>query len=120
MPIPTDTVQLLQELDGGTLIQKLDNVISQVAIGTTAFDKRKGEIILKLTTEKIGNGSQMRIAHQLKYTIPRMNGKTIEDNTTETTVYVNEGGKTSLFPENQAQMFNLKGDVKAQEDKTNA
>ncbi|ERS12018.1 hypothetical protein Q673_02800 [Marinobacter sp. EN3] len=105
----TDVVRFLEDLDGGVFLQKIARAISEVAGGVVDHDA-KGNLDLKLNFQRIGNSYQVNIAHTLKYTVPTMRGKISEEDTTETPMHVNTGGKVSIFPENQNQLFTRKGE----------
>ena len=107
----TDVVRFLEDLDGGVFLQKIARAISEVAGGVVDHDA-KGNLDLKLNFQRIGNSYQVNIAHTLKYTVPTMRGKISEEDTTETPMHVNTGGKVSIFPENQNQLFTRKGEPK--------
>lgn len=50
------------------------------------------------------------IQHKLKFTAPTPKGKGSEEDTTETPMYVNKGGKLSIMQEDQGQLFSIKGE----------
>lgn len=108
----TDVTQFFEDLDGGVFIQKLARALSEVAGGVVDHD-RKGRIDIQLNLERIGQSYQVNIAHTLKYTVPTLRGKISEEDTTETPMHVNTGGKLSIFPENQHQLFTRTGDPEA-------
>ena len=111
----TDVVRFLEDLDGGVFLQKIARAISEVAGGVVDHDA-KGNLDLTLNVQRIGNSYQVNIAHTLKYTVPTMRGKISEEDTTETPMHVNTGGKVSIFPENQNQLFTRKGEPQTQQN----
>ena len=101
---PTDVPQFIEDLCGGVFEEKLASVLSMVAESVDTHDK-SGEITIKLSMKKIGSSSQVNISHKIAYSHPTMRGKKGEEDTTETPMYVNPGGRLTLFPEHQGQMF---------------
>lgn len=108
----TDVTQFLEDLDGGVFIQKLARAISEVAGGVVDHNA-KGKIDIQLTLERIGQSYQVNIGHALKYTVPTLRGKISEEDLTATPMHVNTGGKVSIFPENQNQLFTRTGEPEA-------
>lgn len=105
----TDVNQFFEDLDGGVFIQKLARALSEVA-GGVVDNNDKGRIDIQLNVKRIGQTYQVNIGHTLKYTVPTLRGKISEEDTTETPMHVNTGGKVSIFPENQNQLFTRTGE----------
>ena len=105
----TDVTQFLEDLDGGVFIQKLARALSEVA-GGVVDNNDKGRIDIQLNLKRIGQSYQVNIGHTLKYTVPTLRGKISEEDTTETPMHVNTGGKLSIFPEHQNQLFTRTGE----------
>ena len=105
----TDVSTFLGDLDGGVFIQKLARALSEVA-GGVVDNNDKGRIDIQLNLKRIGQSYQVNIGHTLKYTVPTLRGKISEEDTTETPMHVNTGGRLSIFPENQHQMFTRNGE----------
>lgn len=105
----TDVSTFLEDLDGGVFIQKLARALSEVA-GGVVDNNDKGSIDIKLNLKRIGQSYQVNIGHTLKYTVPTLRGKISEEDTTETPMHVNTGGRLSIFPENQNQLFTRTGE----------
>lgn len=100
----TDVSQFIAELGGGVFEEKLSAALSEVAVA--ACDRGKpGRIQITMDVKPIGNGQQVSVTHKLSYAKPTMRGKTSEEDTTETPMYVGTKGKLSQFPENQTDMF---------------
>lgn len=106
----TDTTNFINDLDGGVFEQKLGRVLSEVAAGVIDHTK-KGQVNITLDIERIGNSHQVKVKHKLSYKKPTSKGDASENETTTTPMYVGDGGKLTLFPEGQTQMFTKKGDV---------
>lgn len=56
---------------------------------------------------------RVMIKHKLAYVRPTPRGKSSEEDSTETPMYVNRGGKLTILQEDQGQLFSLKGDPDA-------
>ena len=113
----TDVTQFVADLDGGVFMQKLGRAISEVA-GGVVDNNDKGAIDIRLNFKRIGQSYQVNIGHTLKYTVPTLRGKIMEEDTTETPMHVNTGGRVSIFPENQHQLLTRTGEPEThREDK---
>lgn len=104
----TDVQTFIADLDGGVLAEKLAHAISKVAAGVIDHDKA-GKISLDFSLKRIGSSYQVSIEHTLTYQAPTSKGHTAEKNTTSTPMHVGKGGRVTLFPENQVQMFDKLG-----------
>lgn len=105
----TDLPEFMNDLDGGVFAEKVARALSDVAAGVIDFDN-KGELTLKFKLDRIGNSHRVGIKHQLNYKVPEANGSYTQDNLTESVMHVNRGGRMSVFPENQHQMFGKQGE----------
>ena len=103
MKEPT-TIQLLEDLDGGVFVQRLDAALRAVALGVTT-EGRDGEVIIKMKIKQIGSSSQVNAVHQIKYIQPTAKGRVVEEATTSTPLHVGKGGRMSLFPDTQPSLF---------------
>lgn len=103
-----DFIETLGELDAGVFSAKLSRAVADVALGVmTNGDKgKKGKVTITLDIARIGESSQVQIAHTLAYSKPTKRGKSSEEDTTQTALYVGRGGHLSIVPHNQAQLFN--------------
>lgn len=106
----TNVPEFIGDLEGGVLEQKLSHILSEVASGVIDHNKA-GKVTIDFNIKRIGNSYQVEIAHKLSYKKPTTNGDISENNLTATPMYVGSGGKLSLFPEGQDQMFDKKGKV---------
>jgi hypothetical protein len=100
----TDFAALLCDLNAGVFEQQLNAAISDVAANVVTHGK-KGELVLKFSLKQIGTSNQVAMTHSLKFVVPTQRGKIVEDTTTETPLHVSKGGKLSIYPEQQAEMF---------------
>ncbi|MAX33705.1 MAG: hypothetical protein CME72_11655 [Halomonadaceae bacterium] len=105
MSHPTDVTRFFEDLDGGVLAERLGTILSHAAASATDNPKKKAKVTLDLTVENIGSGSQVSVLHKLAFKVPTAHGTTAEDHTTETVMYVNQGGEMTLEPKNQIDMI---------------
>lgn len=106
----TDIHAFIEDLDGGVFEEKLSRVLSEVAAGVIDHHA-KGSVQLTFDMTRIGSSYQVAVKHKLSYTKPTSKGKASEEATTETPMHVGEGGRLSLFPEKQGQMFGKHGET---------
>jgi len=99
---PSDSV--LEDLDAGAFMQKIQRAIGQVALGTVET-RKVGTVVITLTTKQIGDSNQVNMTHSIKHTIPTLKGKVLEENASQTALYVAGTGKLTLFPDTQTRMF---------------
>jgi hypothetical protein len=106
MPQPQGTsfTDVLPELDAGVFDQKINRALSDVALGVVTTGK-VGKVVITLDMKQIANGRQVTLAHSLKYVKPTGNGRLTEENTTETALYVNAGGRLTVTPDTQEKLF---------------
>lgn len=102
---PTDLQEFLGDLDAGIFANKIAHALSEAAAGVVANEKKKGQVTVTFTMEHIAGSSQVKIDHKLSYVVPHRTGKFGDESTTQTPMHVNDGGKLTLFQENQGQMF---------------
>lgn len=99
-------INALEELDAGTFAGKLSRAIADVALGVIEHNK-KGKVVLTLNMERIGESGQVTVDHKVAYVKPTLRGKSTEDDTTQTPMYVNKNGHLSVAPDMQTDMFKL-------------
>lgn len=99
----TDFIELLPELNAGVLLQQINAALSDVGLATAVHgDKGKeGEVTLKFKMKRIGETTQVELKHTLGFSKPTARGKSTEEATTTTPVYVCHGGRLSVLPEEQ-------------------
>lgn len=104
---PTDTTELLSDLEGGAFLKALDITLSE--IGASVIETRKsGKVSIELTIKPQGSGMSILCSHKMACVIPTENGDKAEKFTTLTPLVVNERGNITMYPENQLQMFDTK------------
>lgn len=103
-----DFTSTLADLDAGVFLQKISKAVRDTAVGVVAHgDKgRKGKVVIELSMQRIGESAQVALAHKLHFERPTKRGKSVEEDTTETALYVGRGGALSIVPETQGKLFN--------------
>lgn len=87
------------ELDAGLFENKLATALSEVALGVLANDKQ-GKVTVEFSFKKMDSDNpSVQIQHKLSYTKPTKRGKSSEEDTTATPMYVHKGGVLSVTPE---------------------
>ncbi|WP_194205785.1 hypothetical protein [Superficieibacter sp. 1612_C1] len=103
------------ELDGGVFENKISMALSEVAFGVLN-NGQKGKVVITLDIDRMSNSveeKRVMIKHKLAFVRPTPRGKSSEEDTTETPMYVNRGGKLTILQEDQGQLFSLAGDTDA-------
>lgn len=101
----------LGELDAGVFVNKIAAALNNTALGVLN-NGTKGKVILTFDLERMGNSveeKRVKIKHKLQYTTPTPRGKATEEDTTETPMWVNRGGKLTILQEDQGQLFGING-----------
>ncbi|MBK5145283.1 hypothetical protein I2494_16475 [Budviciaceae bacterium BWR-B9] len=99
------------ELDAGVFQNKFAAALNNVALGVLN-NAGKGKVTITLNIERLNNSIEEKrvgIKHTLSFTTPTPRGKSSEEDTTETPMYVNKGGKLTILQEDQGQLFTLAG-----------
>jgi hypothetical protein len=104
----TDVQAFIGELDGGVFETKIGAVLSEVASGVMNT-KTKGKVSLNLEIEPFDE-NRVKIKHKLSYVRPTNRGEISEEDTTETPMYVNRGGRLTILQEDQGQLLTLAGE----------
>lgn len=102
----TDVHEFLGELDAGIFENKLATALSEVALGVLAHDKQ-GSVKIEFTLKKADSDNpSVQIQHKLSYVKPTKRGKSAEEDTTATPMFVHKGGVLSVTPDkDQMPMF---------------
>lgn len=100
----TNLPGLLGDLNAGVFEQQLNTAISDIAANVCTHGK-KGELIVKFSFKQIGDSNQVAMTHSLKSVVPMARGRIIEESASDTPLHVGRGGKLSLYPEEQTDMF---------------
>lgn len=107
----TNIPDFFGELDGGVFETKLSAVLNDVATGVLN-NRAKGKVTVTFEISPFDD-NRVKITHKLSSVRPTARGKSSEEDTTETPMYVNRGGKLTVLQEDQGQLFTLAGDPSA-------
>lgn len=105
----TDVATFISDLDGGVFEQKYGAILSDVALSVNNTSK-KGKVTIEIEFSALDE-NRVTLSHKLKFTAPTMRRNRSEENTTSTPMYVNKGGRLSLFKEDQGQLFTPQGEM---------
>lgn len=111
----TAVPDFLGELDAGVFMNKIAAALNTTALGVLN-NGNKGKVTLTFDLDRMSNSTEEKrvmIKHKLQYSCPTPRGKTSEEDTTETPMYVNRGGKLTILQEDQGNLFTLGGDPDA-------
>ncbi|MCG3463090.1 hypothetical protein L7G72_14810 [Xenorhabdus bovienii] len=103
--------EFISELDGGVFENKLSASLNAVALGVLN-NGGKGKVIVEMDISRLNNSieeKRIMISHKLKFTAPTPRGKSSEEDTTETPMYVGKGGKLTVMQEDQGSLFSING-----------
>lgn len=99
-----DLIDIIGEFDAGIFTAKIMAALKLVSLGVVNNGK-KGNVTISLNMERIGDSHSVQIHHALKYCSPTKNGKTSEENTTSTPMYVDNYGILTISPQLQQDLF---------------
>lgn len=106
----TDVQAFIGELDGGVFETKIGAVLSESEVASGVMNtKTKGKVSLNLEIEPFDE-NRVKIKHKLSYVRPTNRGKISEEDTTETPMYVNRGGRLTILQEDLGQLLTLAGE----------
>lgn len=100
----TNVAEFVSELQAGVFEQQIAKAINDTALGVVEH-ARKGKVIIELEFNHIKNTNQVNISHTLTFSRPTKRGTVKEDLTYDTPMYVGRGGKVTIFPTDQKDMF---------------
>lgn len=108
----TDVDEFITDLDGGNFAHKLSIALSQVA-ASSVDNTKVGEVSIKLAFKRIPGTQQVHCEHTLKFIRPTLDGKSGEEETRTTALFVGKYGKLTLAPENQMEFLDRRtGEIK--------
>ncbi|WP_347989470.1 hypothetical protein [Methylomonas sp. AM2-LC] len=102
--------EILGEFDAGIFQDKVQEALKMVALGTINHGK-KGSLVIQIDLEQIGNSSSVTVKHTVKYAQPTRNGKSSEEATTSTPMYVNNLGYLTINQQTDADLFETNGNI---------
>lgn len=103
----TDVPAFLDELDAGNFLRKFAGALNNSSLGVLN-NGTKGKVVLTFEIDRMSNSTEEKrvmIKHKLQYTTPTPRGKVSEEDTTETPMFVNRGGKLTILQEDQGNLF---------------
>lgn len=103
----------LCELDAGVFMNKIAAALNTTGLGVLN-NGTKGKVVLTFDIERMGNSveeKRVKIKHKLNYVPPTPRDKPSEEDTTETPMWVNKGGKLTILQEDQGQLFGINAGV---------
>lgn len=95
-----DVHQTLEDFDAGVYMQKVTRALCDAALAAVTHGK-KANVTISIDLNRIKETHQVSVDHSLKFTRPTTHGKTMEENTTNSVMHVNQGGHLSIVPEAQ-------------------
>ena len=97
----TNIHEFISELDAGIFENKLATALSEVAMGSITHDKA-GKVVVEFAIKKMDSDQPaVQIQHKLSYVKPTKRGKSSEEDTTATPMYVHKGGAICATPDKE-------------------
>lgn len=112
--MPTNVTEFIHDLEGGIFENKLAHILSDVALHTLECGEKnkQGKVTIVFSMSRLaGTTQQVSIDHKIEFSKPTPTGKMSEETTTTSVMHVHKGGNLNVFPENQLQMFDKKGNI---------
>lgn len=107
----TNIPDFFGELDAGVFENKLAAALNEVALGVIN-NGGKGKVTVQFDIDRLSASieeKRVAIKHKLAFSKPTPRGKSSEEDTTETPMYVGRGGRLTILQEDQGQLFTLGG-----------
>lgn len=94
----TNVKSFISDLSAGIIEEKLGVILSKVALATALHGEanKKGKVAVEFTFQRFGEGEQVMIAAKLSCSAPTKRGKSTEEDTTDTPMFVGKGGVLSV------------------------
>lgn len=98
-----DFVQFLSIVNGGNLIELLNQALGETAarVSTYGDEKTKGKVMVELTMTPGKGANALQVAYQIRTLHPTMRGERTEIVRDSTPAWVNRKGALSLRPSDQ-------------------
>jgi len=101
----TNVGALMADLHGGIFEKKLSNILTQAALATiNPMGGGAAKVVVTFDLSRVSQGRECKLNHSISYKIPTENGEKGERDSTNTIVYVNEGGNLTILPESQLKL----------------
>lgn len=91
----TDVPEFITDLDAGMFERLLSQALSETAAAAVDHG-RVGEVTVKFKIERIAGTQQVRMQHDLRFSKPTSLGKSSEETSSATVLYVGKFGALSL------------------------
>lgn len=106
----TNVTEFIEELDVGSFKEKLGASLSEVAIGVMRSETgaAKGKVSIEFEMSMLSS-EKVNIKSKLKFVKPTSRGVQIEEDTTETPMYISRTGELSIMQKKS--LFEKEGDV---------
>ena len=92
----TDAMQILADFDGGVFASKIAHAIKAAANGSVN-NAAAGKVTIELAMTQVGTSRTVNVKHTIKYVEPTVNGKLIDEDTTETPIHVLPDGNVTVI-----------------------
>ena len=105
---PYDVLDTLPDLDAGVFARKLSHALAETALAVVSQEgkSKKGKVTIEFDITRMSEaGNQVMVAHKVAFSRPTRRGKSAEDDTTETPMYVGGDGALTLLPFKQDDLF---------------
>ena len=93
--VNTKVDNFLSELSAGILTEKLGHILSKAAEAATV-NRKQATVSMTLTLKPVGESSQVIVSAKLANSVPTKRGKSTEDDTTDTPMFVGIGGEMTI------------------------
>ena len=94
----TNVSAFISSLSAGIIEEKLSIILSKAALATALHGEgnKKGKVGVEFTFQRFGEGEQVMISAKLSCSVPTKRGKSTEEDTTDTPMFVGKGGVLSI------------------------
>lgn len=107
-PTTTDVTTFIGDLAGGNFERMLSVALSHVAAAVIDTGKR-GSVSVSFDFARIPGTKQTNVTHSVKFVKPTEAGRSIEEGENITVMHVGRGGRLTLAPESQLNLFGTAG-----------
>lgn len=108
----TNLNDFMGELGAGVFQAKIEHCLSEAALNTILHGtgNKKGKVTLEFTFQQIGENDQVVVSHKLVSSTPTKRGKRVEEDLTDTPMFVGKGGVLTIEPpkEGESGQFHLR------------
>ena len=96
----TNLNDFMGELGAGVFQAKIEHCLSEAALNTILHGSgnKKGKVTMEFTFTQIGENDQVVVSHKLVSSTPTKRGKRVEEDLTDTPMFVGKYGVLSVEP----------------------